>query len=139
MQIDILIQAISQHAWGVVTGCVLLLIVYAAKLPAIAVQWQRLPAWSRPIVPVALGIVSGVGEALTTRASWTAALIVQVIAAMPALAVALPSPVVRTGTEAVSVPVPEKPKPKPMTADELADAVLKSLDRDTTPTDPPGG
>ena len=35
---DTLIQAIQSHAWGVVTGCVLVLIVYAAKLPSVAVQ-----------------------------------------------------------------------------------------------------
>ena len=36
MNIELLLTAISQHARGVVTGCVLLLLVYLARLPALS-------------------------------------------------------------------------------------------------------
>lgn len=97
MNPNLLFSAISDHAWGVVTGCVLLLLVYLARLPALATQWQRIPAAYRPLVPIVVGILSGVAEALTTRQSWVAALVTQVLAALPALAVALPSPTAHIG------------------------------------------
>ena len=140
MDPNLLLQAIQSHAWPTVTGCVLLLVVYLARLPALAVQWQRLPPWSRPLVPVALGIVSGVAEALTTGHSWVAALLTQVLAALPALAVALPSPTAHLGMVVLpDTPVVQRLASQPTvvirdTPDELADAVLKNLDRDTTPT-----
>lgn len=91
---DLLIASIQAHAWPAVVGCVLLALVYLAKLPQLAVQWQRLPAYARPLVPVVAGILGGVGEALSTKQPWLPALIGGIVAALPAFAVALPSPVI---------------------------------------------
>jgi hypothetical protein len=94
MDPNLLLTAIAAHAWPTVVGCALVLIVYLAKLPAVKAQWERLPAWSRPLLPVLLGLLSGVGEALSTSQPWLPALVGGILAALPALAVALPSPVI---------------------------------------------
>ena len=142
-----LLAALTSHTPALAVGAVLCLFVLSAKLPSFAAQWERLPAWTRPLVPALLAIVGGTGEALIQGQRWWMALLVQVVAALPAIGYALPSPVVRTGTESVTVPAPIVVPPKPMTADELVDAVVKSLDgippapkvptiiRDTTPED----
>lgn len=93
MDPNLLLQAISSHAWPAVVGAVLVVVVYLAKLPAMAPQWQRLPAGHRPLVPVLLGVLSGVAEALSTHQPWLPALVGGIVSALPALAVALPSPV----------------------------------------------
>lgn len=92
MPIDALNQAIANHAWAAVAGCVLLILVSIARNPLAAAQWSRIPSLYRPFVPVALGILFGVGEALSTKQPWLPALITNVLAAVPALLVAIPSP-----------------------------------------------
>lgn len=87
-----LLAAISSHAWGVATGLSLLALVYFARLPALAAQLKRLPASCLPYLPIALGLISGVAEALVTQRSWVAALVTGALAAIPSVAVALPSP-----------------------------------------------
>jgi hypothetical protein len=135
-----ILNALLSHTPALIVGAVLLLVVYAAKLGPVAAQWQRLPAWSRPLVPALLGVAAGVGDALTTGQAWLPALITGVLTSLPALAVALPSPVahldevILPNTAVVRVVTST---PKITTADDLADAVLANLDRDTKPGEPP--
>jgi hypothetical protein len=90
--LTILTNAISTHAWGVLAGALLVVLVSAAKLPAGKAQWERLPGIARPFVPILLGIVSGVGEALSTSRAWLPALVVGIASALPAVLLAIPSP-----------------------------------------------
>lgn len=121
MDITILLAAISAHAWPVAVGSVLVLLVYLARLPVVATQWQRLPAWSRPLLPVLLGLLSGVGEALSTQQPWLPALVGGLVAALPALLAALPSPTAHLD----QIILPNSPVVKITT---------QPLDRDTEPT-----
>jgi len=147
-----ILQALTSHSPALITGAVLLLVVYAAKLGPVATQWQRLPAWSRPLVPVAIGILAGVGDALVTDKPWTLALITETIAALPALAVALPSPVAHLDQvilpDSPAVRITTTPSaadvaraagfPPPPPGKSAADQML-GVDRDTQPTDAPKG
>lgn len=104
MDLTTLTLAISQHAWAVVTGCVLLAIVSTGQLPAAKAQWDRLPAAARPFVPVALGIASGVAQALVARQPWAAALVANVLVALPSVLAALPSQVIRRQPDPANPP-----------------------------------
>lgn len=126
MDPNLLLSAISQHAWPAVVGCVLVLVVYLARLPALAPQWQRLPPWARPLVPIVVGIISGVGEALSTSQPWLPALVGGIVAALPALAVALPSPTAHLGM----IVLPDTPAVRMMTGDPTVTVL---------PLDPPIG
>jgi hypothetical protein len=121
-----IISALTSHSPALIVGAVLLILVYAAKLGPVAVQWQRLPAWSRPLLPVLIGILAGVGDALTTGQPWAAALITGVLTSLPALAVALPSPVAHLD----EVILPNTEVVRVVTSDPLI--------RDTQPTAPEG-
>lgn len=140
------LEALSSHAPAVVVGAVLCLIVLSARIPSAAAQWQRLPAWARPLVPAVLALLSGVGEALIQGQPWQAAIVAQLALALPAIGYALPSPTAHLD----QVILPDSPAVRLITrepvvsikvtdADDLAGQVLKNLDRDTTPTAPPGG
>jgi hypothetical protein len=95
--------AIESQAWPVVVGFALLALVYVARHPAAALQWYRIPAGYRPWLPIAIGIVSGVAEALTTGRAWLPAMLTALAAAIPAMLAALPSPVVPGKTVIVEV------------------------------------
>jgi hypothetical protein len=146
MDPNLLLQALTSHAWPAVVGACLVLVVYLARLPGVQPQWQRLPAAYRPLVPVLLGVVSGVAEALSTRQPWLPALVGGVVSALPALAVALPSPTAHLGqimlpdspvTQAIKAASDVRIVPAPVEGD-LADQVLAALDRDTEPQAPKG-
>lgn len=127
MDPNTLIQAIQSHAWPAIVGAVLVVVVYLARLPALQPQWQRLPAVYRPLVPVVLGIVSGVAEALSTHQPWMPALVGGIVSALPALAVALPSPVAHLGT----ITLPDTPVVQAMASQPKV--IITDLDRDTDP------
>jgi hypothetical protein len=134
MNPELLIPALTSHAPALVVGAVLCLIVGSAKLPAFATQWQRLPAWARPLVPVTLALVSGIGEALMQGQKWWIAILVQFGVALPAIGYALPSPVAHLD----QVMLPDSPAVKrAASADELAEQVLANLDRPTDRSPPP--
>lgn len=92
MDPNLLIRAFQDHAWPVVAGFLITLFVFCARLPAVAAQWSRVPERLRPLVPVVIGILSGVGESLCTTSHWVAALLGGVISALPAFLATLPSP-----------------------------------------------
>jgi hypothetical protein len=106
--INALLVAIQSHQWPVVVGLAILLIVYLARLPVVAAQWARIPAAYRPLVPVALGVLSGVAEALSTSQPWLPALIGGIVSALPALLAVLPSPVAHLDAPAPVV-IPKAP------------------------------
>lgn len=118
-----ILSALFSHAPALVLGAALCLIVLAAKLPAFAAQWQRLPAWSRPLVPAALALVGGIGEALVQGQPWWLAVLVQLLAALPAIGYALPSPTAHLD----QIILPNTPTVR-----------VSTLERDTTPSAPPG-
>lgn len=111
-----LIAALTSHVPALIVGAVLCLLVLAAKLPAFAAQWQRLPAQWRPVAIAALALVGGIGEALVQGQKWYLALLVQVVAALPAIGYALPSPTAHL----------DEPKPAVVT---VSDPVVKQADR----------
>lgn len=128
-----LIEALTSHAPALVVGAVLCLLVLAAKLPAFAVQWQRLPVWARPLVPVVLALVSGIGESLVQGQVWWLAVLVQVGAALPAIGYALPSPTAHLE----QVILPDTPVVRQLAGVD-GKATIQPLDRDTTPGAAPG-
>lgn len=134
MDPTLLLSAIQSHAWPAVVGCALVLVVYLARLPALAPQWQRLPAAYRPLVPVLLGVASGVAESLSTHQPWLPALVGGIVSALPALAVALPSPTAHLG----QIVLPDSPVSRAVQSAATA-TVLEPHptmpDRDTEPSD----
>ena len=120
--------AATSHAWPVLTGLILAALVYLAHLPAVAGQLARLPALALPAIPIVLGLISGVAQALRTSQSWGMALLGGALSALPALAIAygpyLPSATAKALSRSGS---PNAPPPN-LTSDELADAVLAKLD-----------
>ena len=128
---DILATALQSHAYLVAIGAALVLLVSLGRLPVARPQWERLPTWARPLVPVLLGLLAGVGEALATSRPWLPALVSGVVAGLPALLAALPSQVVtRSVMEAITVPVDSE------TASPYTGRV--SITRDTDRSPPPG-
>jgi len=130
-----LFAALTSHSPAFATVAILLTLVRLASLPQLAPQWQRFPAAWRPMVPLALALVSA---ALTAWLShgWQAA-IEQIAAGFPAVLYALPSPTAHLGMVILPVTagrwIDPEPTPtivaKPATADELAEAVLANLDK----------
>ena len=134
-------SAISQHAWAIVAGIVLLSLVQAARLPAVGAQWQRLPAPWRPYVPILLGILSGVAQALATAQPWVAALVGGIVSAIPALLSALPSPTAHLGMVIVKPTIPDPPPPKvvinltsagPVPLSQVAEAIEPAIESSPT-------
>lgn len=83
--VGILVTAIESHAWPVVAGASILIVVYLAKLPALGELWERIPKRYRPLVVALLGVLSGVANALVTRTPWLPALLSNLMAAMVAI------------------------------------------------------
>lgn len=83
--VGILVTAIQSHAWPVVAGASILILVYLSKLPALGEVWERIPKRYRPLVVAAIGVLSGVANALVTRTPWLPALLSNVMAAMVAI------------------------------------------------------
>jgi hypothetical protein len=83
--VGILVTAIQSHAWPVVAGASILIVVYLAKLPALGELWERIPKRYRPLVVALLGVLSGVAHALATRTPWLPALLSNLMAAMVAI------------------------------------------------------
>ena len=108
---DLLTAAIQAHAWPVVVGLVLVVLVSLGRQPVLRQQWERVPAEYRPLVPVALGLLSGVGEALTQGRPWLVSIVTGVLSGLPALLAAAPSQVVHRGPEIVLVPATDTPTP----------------------------
>lgn len=113
-----LLTALTSHTPALVVGAVLCLLVLSAKLPAFAAQWQRLPAWARPLVPTVLALIGGIGEALLQGTPWLTAIVAQVLLALPAIGYALPSPTAHLGMVVLPVTATDidrdtDPEPKP--------------------------
>jgi hypothetical protein len=97
--INALIAAISEHAWPVVAGLSILILVYLSKLPALGGYWDQIPKQYRPLVVAALGVLSGVAEALASKQPWLPALLLNLFAALAAI-----------GTDQVATKPLEAPK-----------------------------
>lgn len=80
--INALVAAISAHAWPVVAGLSILILVYLSKLPIFGNYWGKIPKAYRPLVVSAIGVLSGVAEALSTKQPWLPALVGNIIAAL---------------------------------------------------------
>jgi hypothetical protein len=87
-----------------VVGLALVVLVSVGRQPGIRPLWDRLPVAWRPVVPVALGLLAGVGEALATGRPWLVSVLSGLLAGVPALLAALPSQVIHRGPEIVLVP-----------------------------------
>jgi len=83
--INALVAAIQAHAWPVVAGFAILILVYASKLPIFGAYWDKLPKPYRPLVVSAIGVLSGVAEALSTKQPWLPALMLNLFAALTAI------------------------------------------------------
>lgn len=101
MDITALTTALATHQYLAAVGLVLLALVSVGKLPVAAPLWLRLPAWSRPLVPVVLGIVAALADALAAGKPWLPALVGGIVFALPALLAALPSQVIHAQTVVV--------------------------------------
>lgn len=103
------------HAWPIVTGCVIGIIVLAALTPWGKAQWGKLPNVYHPYVPALIGVLSAFGEALVAGKSWADAFVRD---AMPAILGVLYTMRSATHTE------PAKPDgfdPYKETADKVAE------------------
>ena len=89
-----LTAALAAHQYLAAVMLTLLVLVSIGKLPVAAPLWLRLPVWSRPLAPVALGVIASVAEAILRGTGWLPALVGGVLAALPALLAALPSQVI---------------------------------------------
>lgn len=78
MQLLLLIRA---HAWLAVAALVIAALLAAAKSPKVDSLFARVPREQRPRVVLALGLVSGVLEAVTRGAPWSEALAYGVVSA----------------------------------------------------------
>lgn len=83
--VGILVTAIESHAWPVVAGASILIVVYLFKLPALGELWSRIPRRYRPLVVALLGVLSGVADALVSKRPWLPALLSNLMAAMVAI------------------------------------------------------
>ncbi len=104
--LDTLVAAIQSGAVPLAVGLALVLVVRLGRHPLLAPQWERIPAAYRPLVPVALGLLGSVGDALVSGRTWLPAVLYGLASALPAVLLALPSPVVPGKT----VVVEEQPR-----------------------------
>lgn len=108
-QVNDLVTAINTHAaWTAILGLALLALVQLARLPAVAALWIKVPVVYRPLVPVAIALLSAVGDALTNGVPWLPAVLSAIVAAIPALCLALASPVAHL--DAFPAEAPTKPE-----------------------------
>lgn len=113
-QINALVAAINAHAaWTVVLGLALLVLVQLARMPAVGALWVKVPTIYRPLVPVAIALLSEVGDALSNGTPWLTALLAAIVAAIPAVCLALASPVAHLS------PFPAEAPTKPETPSSL--------------------
>lgn len=78
-------KAVGDRNWPYIATCVILLLVRAAKLPVFGNYWEKIPKQYRPLVPVVMGILSGVGEAALSQRSWLPALLYGVFSGLLAV------------------------------------------------------
>jgi hypothetical protein len=90
---DTLIQAIQSGSPTLIVGAVLLVLVALARLPGLAPQWKRIPTTYRPIVPAVAALLASIGEVLVAGRGWVPALVTGLVAGLPGVLLALPSPV----------------------------------------------
>lgn len=117
-----LVTLIESHQYLAAVMAGLLLLVALGKMPVAAPLWSRLPAWVRPLVPVMLGLVASVAQAILDGTPWLSALLSGVVVALPAVLAAIPSQVIHAApivvaadpagdTERVSVTIKSAPVP----------------------------
>jgi hypothetical protein len=104
-------KAIGDRNWPYVASCAILLLVRAAKLPIFGNFWEKIPKRFRPLVPVLLGILSGIGEAVLAQRSLVPALIYGVFSGLFAVGAdqAITKPLAKA-TPVPDVPVNESEK-----------------------------
>jgi len=85
--IDTLLNAWSQHNWPIVSAGIILILVYLAKMPIAGKIWDKVPKQYRPLIPVVLSILSGIGEALFRGTPWVAAILYNLIAGLSTIGV----------------------------------------------------
>lgn len=78
---------ISRHAWPAVAAVVILVVARAAKEPAVGSPLARIPVRWRPHVVLALGVLSGVLNAVVAGKAWGDAILENVLSAAVAIAV----------------------------------------------------
>lgn len=78
-------KAIGDRNWPYIASCVILLIVRAAKLPVFGNYWEKIPKKFRPLVPVVMGVLSGVGEAVLAHRPWLPAVLYGVFSGLLAI------------------------------------------------------
>lgn len=79
--------AMGDRNWPYIAACVILLLVRFAKLPLVGAYWDKIPKQYRPLVPVAMGIMSGVGEAVVLHRPWLPALLFGLFSGLTAIGV----------------------------------------------------
>jgi hypothetical protein len=95
MELNTLQSALASHLYLVVFFICVNTLVLTGQMPAMKSQWERLPAIARPFVPIVLGTLSGVAQAGIAQTSLAFALISNIGLALPAVALAIPSQVIR--------------------------------------------
>lgn len=102
-------QALGERNWPVIAACVILLLVRGAKLPVFGNYWEKIPKKYRPLIPVAMGVLSGVGEAVLSHRPWLPALVFGLFSGLIAIGVdqAVTKPLAKA-----AAPEPEKPTDK---------------------------
>lgn len=75
-------KAIDTRAWPIVAAIVIGAIVRFSKTEMAGNLFEKVPRHARVYVPLLLGILSGVGEALLQGVPWTTAIFFGVIAGM---------------------------------------------------------
>lgn len=77
--------AVGERNWPYIAVCVIFVSVRIAKLPIVGSHWDKIPRQYRPLIPVGLGVLSGVGEALLVHRSWLPALLFGVFSGLMAI------------------------------------------------------
>jgi hypothetical protein len=91
---DTLITALQSGSPTLIVGAVILTLVALARLPGLAPQWQRIPSAYRPLVPAVVTLLASIGEVLISGRGWLPALVTGIVAGLPGVLLALPSPTV---------------------------------------------
>ena len=87
MNSNLFAQAWSTHNWPIVTAIVILALVRFAKTPIAGSVWQKVPAQYRPWIPVALGMLSGAGEAIVSGKPWIPSMFFGLLAGLTTIGV----------------------------------------------------
>lgn len=112
-------KAIGDRNWPLIAACTILALVRLAKLPLAGNYWEKVPKKFRPLIPVVMGVLSGVGESLLMKRPWLPALLFGVFSGLLAIG----------ADQAITKPLTAKPAEPSAPAAEPSVVVKKDDDK----------